>query len=190
MLSPEPLEKLLKAHATAAKLLERESCAVALRDSFVNMLIGLACASQFGATVESLQTLGIRSSFNVTLPLIRHHRLLLNDVVPLKLFRDSKDGPADLPLASEQLRVALFGDSGSGKTHLVQTLVRAVIQFHSGTDGATSVGALEIDRNGKEVQKAREPVQDFSESLILSDNPHRLSLALVAAAFSANDCTS
>jgi hypothetical protein len=152
---PGTLEKVLNAHEIAAKLLERESGSASERDAVTlreflrfrqfrqackgfgtDILIELAYGTQFGANVanELLKSLNIRSQFNVTMPLIRQRKLLLTDVVALPLFRESADGPVDLPLTTEQLRVAcfigaavmahrpvgLFGVSGSGKTHLTR----------------------------------------------------------------------
>lgn len=54
--------------------------------------------------------------------------------------------------------IALFGESGSGKTHIIRTLAHAVgrelgiIQFNTDTDSSSIIGTLEIDGNAEEMQ--------------------------------------
>jgi hypothetical protein len=174
-------------------------------------LIELVYGTQFGTTVASklLHELDIKPHFHseavrLQHPLIRQQKLFLTDIVWIPLFRNLKDSPAELPLTKEQLRVAslvgvaimthrpvaLFGGSGSGKTHVVETLAQAVgaplriIQFYADTDSAAIVGILEIHGDPKEVEMLRQEAQEIARSLVLSGGLPHLSLALARAAFS------
>jgi midasin (ATPase involved in ribosome maturation) len=86
-------------------------------------------------------------------PSIRERSLYLTDIVKIPLRIENENPKPQLPLTAAQLRVAcfvgagimanrsvgLFGETGSGKTHIIRTLARAVgarlriIQFNSET---------------------------------------------------------
>jgi MoxR-like ATPase len=174
----------------------------ACRSFSIEALMEMVYATQFGTRVaaELLSKLGFSSKFNATKPIIHSGRLLLTDAVSLPVWTESQDGPAQLPLTVEQRRVAclvaagvmahrpvaLFGESGSGKTHIVRALAQvlgapiSVIQFHSDTDSASIVGSLEIDGDAVQVEKLRKDIWRLTDLLIQIEHPLSLELANMA----------
>jgi MoxR-like ATPase len=220
---PAKLQNVMLAHSNAALLLEQKSGTTSERDAVTlreflrlrqfhmacpgfghEMLIELVYATQFGSKLakELLSRLGFTSKFITTRPLIRNGNLLFTDAVSLPLVTRAKDGPAELPVTTEQCRaacligaaimahrpVAIFGDSGSGKTHLVHSLAQVigtplgVVQFHSDTDSSSIIGALEIDGIAEEAEAMKKEVRILTRALISSEHPVALELANVAFA--------
>jgi ABC-type multidrug transport system fused ATPase/permease subunit len=165
------ISKIIRAHMTAAELLEKDSGLAAERDTITlreflrfkhfhqscptftfDQLIELVYTTPFcPETTEKLLSKNIIQSLaEDRLSLIRSGLLVLADNVKLPLPLGSKSNPLDLPFTSEQRRaaclvgagimarktVALFGESGSGKTHLIRTfaqvvgVTREVVQFN------------------------------------------------------------
>ncbi|KAA6391978.1 MAG: putative NEK protein kinase, partial [Streblomastix strix] len=179
-----------------------------IRDACPNFstdqLIELVYSTQFNRkTAEQfLKSVGVRQTKGDTMPLVRDENLILTDDIQLNISKESIDGPLDLPLTAEQRRVmrligagimakrpvALFGESGAGKTHVVRTLAQAVgkhfgvIQFKEDTDSSAIIGSLEISGNEELAKKLIRRAKDIAERLI--DTRHPLSIELAVDALS------
>ncbi|KAA6402261.1 MAG: hypothetical protein EZS28_002207, partial [Streblomastix strix] len=179
-----------------------------MRDACPNFstdqLIELVYSTQFNLkTAEQfLKDIGITQTKGDIVPLVRNGNLILSDTVQLNISKESIDGPLDLPLTAEQRRIlnligsgvmahrpmALFGESGAGKTHVIRTLAQAVgrqlgvIQFNADTDSSAIIGSLEIDGNAESSQELVRRSKDITERIL--DARHPLSIELAAAALS------
>ncbi|KAA6375324.1 MAG: putative AAA family ATPase midasin, partial [Streblomastix strix] len=177
-----------------------------IRDTCPNFntdqLIELVYSTQFNRkTAEQfLKSVGVEQTEGDVMPLIHDRNLVLSNTVQLSISTETVDGPLDLPLSAEQRRVmrligagvmanrpvALFGESGAGKTHVVRTLAQTVgkklgvIQFNADTDSSSIIGALEIDGNETVKQSLIERAKDITERAI--DSRHTLSIELAVAA--------
>ncbi|KAA6378241.1 MAG: putative AAA family ATPase midasin, partial [Streblomastix strix] len=165
-----------------------------------DQLIELVYSTQFNRkTAEQfLKSVGVEQTKNDTIPLIRGGNLVLSDTVQLPISTRTVDGLLDLPLTAEQRRilnlvgagvmanrpVALFGESGAGKTHIIKSLAHAigqqigVIQFNVDTDSSAIIGALEIDGNAESSQELIKRAKNITERTI--DVRHPLSIELAA----------
>ncbi|KAA6403970.1 MAG: hypothetical protein EZS28_000496, partial [Streblomastix strix] len=177
-----------------------------MRDTCPNFntdqLIELVYSTQFNRkTAEQfLKDIDITQTKDDIIPLIRDGNLILSDSVKVPISTQSTNGPLDLPLTAEQRRVmrligagvmtnrpvALFGESGAGKTHVVRTLAQTVgkhlgvIQFNADTDSSSIIGSLEIDGNEEFAKKLILRAKDITERAI--DARHPLSIEFTAAA--------
>ncbi|KAA6398400.1 MAG: putative serine/threonine-protein kinase PLK4 [Streblomastix strix] len=179
-----------------------------MRDACPNFssdqLIELVYSTQFNRkTAEQfLKSVGIEQTKVDTTPLVLNGNLILSDSVQVPISTELIDGPLDLPLTSEQRRVmcligagvmahcpvALFGESGAGKTHTIRTLAQTVgrqlgvIQFNADTDNSAIIGSLEISGNAESFQELIQRAKDITERII--DARHPLSIELAASALS------
>jgi MoxR-like ATPase len=167
-----------------------------------DLLIELVYATQFSVQLahDFRKHIGLKSRFEDTLPLVRDGKLVLTDTISIPLFNalKGKSGPAQLELTTEQRRVsgligaaimahrpvALFGESGSGKTHLIRSLAQVigaplgVVQFNPDTDSASMIGILELDGNPEDHERLCNRARDFVTKAIRHATVHSISLAL------------
>ncbi|KAA6394275.1 MAG: putative Midasin, partial [Streblomastix strix] len=169
-----------------------------------DQLIELVYATQFSRqkAEQLLKEVGVEQTKGDVMPLIRNGKLVLTDTVQLTLPVGAIDGPIILPFTAEQRRVAcligagimahrpiaIFGESGVGKTHMIRTLAQAagkqlgVVQFNTDTDSSAIIGALEIDGNATEMNQLYNKAQEIAKRAI--DAKHFRSVQIVAASLS------
>jgi MoxR-like ATPase len=114
--------------------------------------------------------------------------------VSFPFFHNSGEGRAKVPLTVEQLRaarligsisradrsVALFGEYGSGKAHLMQTVAQkngatmSVIQFSPGTGNFSVTRVLGMEENANGVESVKQKVQPTAKLWAIITNRSRV----------------
>ncbi|KAA6398497.1 MAG: putative midasin nuclear AAA ATPase [Streblomastix strix] len=153
-----------------------------------DQLIEIVYATQFNLqkAEQLLKQVGVEQTKGDIIPLAENGNLKFNNQVYLPLPNIISDGPLNIPFTAEQRRVAsliavgvmaqrpvaLFGESGAGKTHIIRTLAKTlgkqlgIVQFNTETDSSAIIGALELLGDSNQEQFIYKTAKDITNNAI------------------------